>query len=583
MAKMIPNTIHSSVRSGAERRMFRVIESADRTDNWVCLHSLGLARHGTKRVGEIDFVLVTTHGVFVLEVKGGRIRRERGLWVYTDRYGDEHCKSEGPFDQAGDAMFALERELRKHFEGTRLAQVLIGFGVVVPDVEFTALGPDYDREQIYDVTDRRRPFRSYLDVLAKFWRGRNSRLHRGLRDEDIECIAGYLRGDFDLVPKLDTVLNDTGQELIRLTEEQFVVFDALHGSDRVIIEGPAGSGKTILAVEAVRRAARRGDRVFLTCYNRLLAEKLQRSLENEFSSERVVVSSLYSFFMSIINKSSIVKEFEDRQKTMNDKEVFGDLIPEFAHYAALEDIIPPFDFLVIDEAQDVLTMSTLEVLSELLKLGLKDGRWIMFLDSNNQASVYGRLDAVALDRVRVFSRSQLLTVNCRNTREIALHTTLMARPRLTSSGRVDGPPVEFISYSGSKTPLGKLGDLIHQIRAQGISDGRITVLLTRVPDSKEEAKLEELGLVALQRDSVDGIGHTVAPTWAIVSGFKGLENDVIILVGVEDIDDDWWRAVCYVGMSRARTRLYVILAADCELVRKKRWKAHLESMFEGGS
>ena len=47
-------------------------------------------------------------------------------------------------------------------------------------------------------------------------------------------------------------------------------------------------------------------------------------------------------------------------------------------------------------------------------------------------------------------------------------------------------------------------------------------------------------------------------TWSIVSGFKGLENDVVILAGLTDIDDDWYRGVAYVGMSRARTRLHVI-------------------------
>jgi hypothetical protein len=41
-------------------------------------------------------------------------------------------------------------------------------------------------------------------------------------------------------------------------------------------------------------------------------------------------------------------------------------------------------------------------------------------------------------------------------------------------------------------------------------------------------------------------------TWSIVSGFKGLENDDVILAGLTDIDDDWYRGVAYVGMSRAR-------------------------------
>ena len=40
---MIPSTIHPHVRSSAERRLFEVIRDAPGTEDWVCLHSLGLA------------------------------------------------------------------------------------------------------------------------------------------------------------------------------------------------------------------------------------------------------------------------------------------------------------------------------------------------------------------------------------------------------------------------------------------------------------------------------------------------------------------------------------------------------------
>ena len=111
MARMIPPTIHSNVRSGAERRLFRVIQKARDTEGWICLHSLGLARHATKRWGEIDFVFITPMGIFVVEVKGGRVRREAGTWVFTDRFDVEHRRREGPFEQASSAMFALPRAL----------------------------------------------------------------------------------------------------------------------------------------------------------------------------------------------------------------------------------------------------------------------------------------------------------------------------------------------------------------------------------------------------------------------------------------------------------------------------------------
>jgi hypothetical protein len=43
MTRMIPPTIHSSVQSHAERRMYEIIRDAPNTEHWVCLHSLGLA------------------------------------------------------------------------------------------------------------------------------------------------------------------------------------------------------------------------------------------------------------------------------------------------------------------------------------------------------------------------------------------------------------------------------------------------------------------------------------------------------------------------------------------------------------
>src|SRR5260221_13781243 len=107
MARMIPSTIHPMVKSGAERRLYELLRDAPGTEDWVCLHSLGLARHASKRRGEIDFLLLTRLGIFVLEVKGGRVARRDGLWIHTDRFGQETSRHESPFDQASSAMFSL--------------------------------------------------------------------------------------------------------------------------------------------------------------------------------------------------------------------------------------------------------------------------------------------------------------------------------------------------------------------------------------------------------------------------------------------------------------------------------------------
>ena len=58
---------------------------------------------------------------------------------------------------------------------------------------------------------------------------------------------------------------------------------------------------------------------------------------------------------------------------------------------------------------------------------------------------------------------------------------------------------------------------------------------------------------------------------------------MVILAGLTDIDDDWYRGVAYVGMSRARTRLHGIIHEDCDAKRREReveWEARGEGDVE---
>ncbi len=54
------------------------------------------------------------------------------------------------------------------------------------------------------------------------------------------------------------------------------------------------------------------------------------------------------------------------------------------------------------------------------------------------------------------------------------------------------------------------------------------------------------------------------------------ENDLVVLAGVDDIEGDWWKAVTYVGMSRARSRLHVIIHVDCDSIRRDRFELELQ-------
>lgn len=573
MARMIPPTVHSSVRSGAERRLFSILERAPGTHDWICIHSLGLARHGRKRRAEIDFLLITPLGVFVIEVKGGRIRREQGEWVHTDRFGDEHRKRESPFEQASSAMFALEEVVRRHIDGTRWRDVLFGYGVAFPDIEFDALGTDGDRDLVYDARDRGRPVVEYVKRLASFALGRDPRRRRG---PDRRCIAElteFLRGDFDLAPTFSTVAESTKGELESLTREQFSVLDTLETETRLIVDGPAGSGKSLLALETARRDARAGMRVLLLCYNRLLAARLRTEAAMEAYAGVLDVRTVHGWFHHLVENSTLRAEFEREAQGASQERRFGELYPEYAALAAMEANRPPVDSLVVDEAQDVLRREYLYPLGESLRGGLQDGRWRVFLDANNQASVYGGLDSTLLTELRSLGSACFLTVNCRNTRPIALHTTILAEPRRPANARVEGPPVEFLTYRTDSEQLGKLEKVLADLRHDRVANAAVTVLFARRPSDEVLRRLARLGLRELGEEDIASLpaaSPDSAVRWSVVSRFKGLENDVVVLADVAEVDSGWWRAVTYVGMSRARVRLYVLLAVDADTSRRER-------------
>ena len=59
----------------------------------------------------------------------------------------------------------------------------------------------------------------------------------------------------------------------------------------------------------------------------------------------------------------------------------------------------------------------------------------------------------------------------------------------------------------------------------------------------------------LRRLTEDDVPHLAGPslehiTWSPVSGFKGLENDVVIVAGVTDIEADWHRGIASVFNNR---------------------------------
>ena len=136
--RMVPSSPYET-GSQAEKRVFERLRSV-LDESWVACHSLKPTRHPHKRFPEIDFVICGPEGLYVLEVKGGRISCRDGVWRYEDRYGRSVESPEGPFRQAETALHGLMEDLRAGLPAGVLDGFAVGYGVVFPDCDFRGGG-----------------------------------------------------------------------------------------------------------------------------------------------------------------------------------------------------------------------------------------------------------------------------------------------------------------------------------------------------------------------------------------------------------------------------------------------------------
>ena len=134
MARMYPKTFPVDGNSSGERKVFEYFKNSASND-WYVLHSFRLPYHQTVVFGEADFVVIApTLGIFVLEIKSGGVGFDGTDWVFVNRNGERSYKRRGPFQQARDAMFAVEKIItNKLGSGYDRTHILYGYGVIFTD------------------------------------------------------------------------------------------------------------------------------------------------------------------------------------------------------------------------------------------------------------------------------------------------------------------------------------------------------------------------------------------------------------------------------------------------------------------
>lgn len=556
MARIFPAVVADDHGSHAERRVIEAIR--DQTpESWVAIHSLGLVGHATKRWAEIDVVLVCELGVFCLEVKGGAIAHRAGEWTQNGE-----GLRESPFAQAGGAEAPLRAYLRKQVESS-LTGVVMGYGVVLPDVRFDVSSPEVAPAVVYDARDERQPFARYVERLAahwnaeKPWRGPRPAFTTPARTRVLHALAPT----FDLVPSLRGIVDRTAAEFVRLSDEQTQVLDGLAGCPRVVVRGGAGTGKTLIAVREARRLAESGLRTAYTCFNRRLAESLIPVLEGT----GVDVVHAHGLMGRFVEEAEAKGVAQPVVVAPGERAAYFDEVLPMRALEAVEqlDRYASYDALVVDEAQDLLKAPVLTFLDAILRGELRDGTWRAFLDPHQ--TIFGGDAGETLDELESRAVPYRLTRNLRNTGAVAAAASAVIGVAAPPTMVDEGPPVVERAYTDD---AGLVRELRAQIVAWTAGDVEPHDILVLAPKGLGKLPLTGANLSRPIHDVSRGAapvpGHV---RFSTIQGFKGLEADVVIVTGFRDLGREGARELLYVGATRARVALCLLMDERAGAVR----------------
>ena len=437
----------SKIKSPAEVRVLEILEHL--SDDWIVLHSVPWHESsGLKRDGETDFfVLHSVKGILLLEVKGGGISIEKGLWFSTDRHGKKHLIN-NPYTQVSAAKATLHKWLKDQVRiniSTRCAVVL------ADKSKFSSLGPASSKDNT--ITAKELSSKAILSALNRAYgiQKKPKSLSKGQINKVIQAIAPTLEIPVTLSDEARYAKN----RLDELTKRQEPILNRTRRNSRQIIYGSAGTGKTALACAKARQIRDKGKRVLLTCYGNPLAEYLKR----DPTLDGITVSTFHAICRSSAKQAKIdIPELGNIRKWLEEDaaDVLFDAVDEttFRH----------FDAVIVIEERD---------------FG-KD--WILALESTcvQDSTFYIFSDPKKARDHNLFSKRHIefdLDVSCRNTDPIAKRVAKAIESTLAKeNGGISGPEPKWTDLRKSDGVLSSIQKIVGELLSEGFEPAEIVVL-----------------------------------------------------------------------------------------------------------
>lgn len=560
MARMIPGYLDERAPPG-EQRVYGMFAAGP--EDWVVVHSLDIAPWNRRHRTEIDFMVVIPDlGVLCVEVKShDRIWVEDGVWYPTGSI------KRSPFQQAVEARYALAKGLAQVWPYA--GKIPFGQCCIFPTAHFALSGTVAVRT--HELMDGRQfnSFASDLDRCAALKAMFRAQLHEGAGQRLLTAplnpaiIENLLDACLPVRKRLPTARQELERReeaaVAALREQQRPVLQLFDHNERLVVTGGAGTGKTHIALELARRAASRGQRVALLCFNTLVGDWLNRQ-GAVVGLPNLVVGRAWKVMAELAGvriPSAASQSYWEQELPDLLEERLTD--PGFTATAQ-------FDLLVLDEAQDVLARPRMwDCLQQFIDGGLAGGKYVILGDFAGQV-VSGQVDpSTALQGLMHEGRATrwVLSENCRNYRVVgdaAVKLSGLSIDTYTGYRRESGSiPLNYdpLFYTSEAEQVQLAERCLQEATRDGFKPSDITLLSMRADEHSVAETLRMRGhRIYPCREGREGISS------CSIHAFKGLENRVIVVTDIHLQGHPNEPDLFYVALTRATERVRLLSSEE---------------------
>lgn len=546
--------------------------------DWHVIHNIDLTRINDGKKTQIDFLVINPNkGMVAVEVKShNEITLVNSKWRLGSK---EYHRS--PLEQSDDGLHTLLRHIQKEFGSehalSRCPKIRLAcFPFSTFDYSDHA---SFKRREIIDLNnmnliDDDRKMKSYFDdyISWSFRENNHSEIKNSLIIDDVQNLVEFLKGSYGNAPGRRSRVNQSRNNLENyLKKNQKPVLTLVANNPRLIVKGPAGTGKTQIATGLAKIFAEQNKSIGFFCHNKLIGNLISE----ELSCHSKIVAGPF--------RSKLMRLLDIGQPSQASENWFNDGLFDVANKKLQDPSLlekAKFEVLIIDEAQDIIQNKKLmEVAWKLLEGGKEKGNWFVFGDFDNQVLSFDESQNVKndFDNLKNHAAVFSLNINCRNFKEVGTMACFVA------SLKTDAIYADF--YKGNGGPQ-KAQPIFYNNTDDQLNKLKIILTDLLAPSNVVKYSPEDIVLLTFRAAS-DGIANNLMTnpnyTWGCVNlsdlenfklrknrlslgsvyQFKGLESKIVI---VTDVDSRYFlnnlqqlKNLGYTGLTRALEVAYVLI------------------------